>query len=377
MATTSPNKPLQRHQKSNIVVENSTAPIESKRKQTSYAEGIANALTDINHPNGSSTAGIIKKYMQANLPANETWSNYIFKSSLQKMIAKGDIIKTEVIKTKKCAPQLRYTLRTQKAASQEDAAAATAARAETEKQNEAQAETKKAEAQKETEAAEDAKKKAKAQKEAEAEAKADAEQAEDERVLAEFEVFLQNSTLWLKDINDVEQMEEKEGRFVDDNVSDVALEELEKNFLHEMREVAAAMPVSKPVQGETKATAAAPKEKAAAKNGTKTKQLPMYNFRGCAPTEGAIAENKQEQTKIERAYEMILARKLLKMEYNNKNNTHPAKARMKRPPPERGKIRAGNRGCRPQWPQVHTTKIGIERVCWNLGFLYPLDTYAT
>ena len=131
MATTSPNKPLQQHQKSNIVVENSTAPIESKRKQTSYAEGIANALTDINHPNGSSTAGIIKKYMQANLPANETWSNYIFKSSLQKMIAKGDIIKSVVLS--KNMKLERYNLSQPKAVSQEDAAAAEVTRDNTKK----------------------------------------------------------------------------------------------------------------------------------------------------------------------------------------------------------------------------------------------------
>ena len=108
-----------------------------------------------------------------------------------------------------------------------------------------------------------------------------------------------------------------------------------------------------------------------------TTAKPIHQFRGCAPTEGAIAENNKQQTKIERAYEMISARKLLKQEYKNKNNTHPKQVKMKRPPPERGKMLAGNRGCRPQWPQEDTTKIGIERVCWNLGFLYPLDTYAT
>ena len=263
MATTSPNKPLQRHQKINIIVENSTAPIESKREWKSYAEGITNALTINNHPDGS-TAGIMKKYMQANLSANRKWNGYTFKSSLQKMIAKGDITKSVVLsKNKKME---RYNLRQPKAVSQEDAAAAEVERNNTKKQKEAQAE-----------AAEDAK------KEAEAKAKTDAEKAEDEQVLAEFEVFLQNSTLWLRDKNEVEQMKEDEGHFVDDYVIDVALEELEENFLLEMRKVAAATPVGEPSRAGLKTTKEATK--------VKPKQQPMYNFRGCAPTEGAIVQN--------------------------------------------------------------------------------------
>ena len=301
---------------------------------TTYAEGITDALKATNHPDGS-PRHVIKNHMLPNLPENKSFGNDLLQSALRQMRTNGDITMTIIRHQKwyKLSP-------TKKAASLEDAVAATAARANT-KQAEA-TKQKAVAAKEEVEAAE-------TKKDAEAEAKTDAVEAEDERALAEFEVFLLNSSAWLEDKNEVEQMEEDEGRVVDDYGIDDTLEELERKFLHETREVAAAIPVSElsrakmktinPVFGDFN-------------RNTTPKHQPMYNFRGCAPTEGAIAENnKQQTTTIERAHETKAARKLLKMEYKNKNNTHPAKAKEKRPPPERGKILARKRGCRPKWPQ--------------------------
>ena len=56
-------------------------------------------------------------------------------------------------------------------------------------------------------------------------------------------------------------MEEDEGRFIDDYVIDVTLEELAQNLLRETCEVAAAISVGKPSRAEMKTKAETPKRK--------------------------------------------------------------------------------------------------------------------
>ena len=132
MARTSLNKPSKRQQKINIIVEESSTPIQlktlEKKESKSYPELITDALTDINHPVGLPTH-IIKNHMLTNLPTNKELGSNVLHAVLQQMITKGDIIMTRQ------RGQKWYKISPTKAVSQKDAATDSAARGDTKKQN--------------------------------------------------------------------------------------------------------------------------------------------------------------------------------------------------------------------------------------------------
>ncbi len=96
-----------------------------------------------------------------------------------------------------------------------------------------------------------------------------------------------------------------------------------------------------------------------AENKFKTEQ-PRQQFRGCTLTEGATVENIQPN--IERA--MSDDKTIIKW-----SGVKYKQQKLKRPPPERGKVLARNRGCRPKWPQTR-----YHQIRYREGVL-ELDSY--
>lgn len=65
-----------------------------KMRWKSYGEGISAAITELNDPAGSSSSAI-KKSMQANMPARKKWLNSTFQSTLKKMTADGVLVQAK------------------------------------------------------------------------------------------------------------------------------------------------------------------------------------------------------------------------------------------------------------------------------------------
>ena len=61
----------------------------------SYKAGIAAAIAELKDRNGSSMIAI-KKYMQANLPADKKWMNAQFLTALKSGVAAGTFLQTKV-----------------------------------------------------------------------------------------------------------------------------------------------------------------------------------------------------------------------------------------------------------------------------------------
>ena len=60
----------------------------------SYKAGIIEAITELKDRTGSSSIAI-KKHMQAKLPKDKKWLNATFLTTLQEMVADGDIIQNK------------------------------------------------------------------------------------------------------------------------------------------------------------------------------------------------------------------------------------------------------------------------------------------